>query len=320
MCTEQRLRVNYVLALGLAAVDAHNLCVERLDVALELAAYLEDARAMSTLHYLRGCANRERFRYHAAAADYRRSLELLTTASLLGWPVEPLEEVHLLTAEATAHFYLGDYSACRGLLEGARVRVPAGAGNDVDANTISWIQALVDRWEGHPERALPQAQRAAEAYMRAGPSCSAVRIQTFVAEIELDLAETAPSGSARRAMHVGQANAHLDTALELAGHLHDANGEVRTQLLQARASRLRRENIGRVGLIETLAQEGHRLHDDVLVVQAFTTLGDELMAQGEETSGLNCYREAFNRTDGGDLVAFSLWARKAFRQQHERHT
>ena len=316
MAAPQRLRVYSVLAMGLAAVNEFDEGLDWLDVAFVVAEQLDDASAMSTLLALRAAANNALFRHREAAEDYRDSRVLLHAQAVRGQPSDALSAVDLLTYEANMRFYMGEYHETEQLLDEARSLVPVGAGHGLEASTIHWIQAMLYRWHGEPERALSPAQTAARAYMQAGASASAVRIQTIVADIALDLSLTA-IGSTQRALMLETATSHLDVALRLAEEVGDTNGHVLTRLIQLRASRLRGDNTGRVGLIEVLAREGCQLNDDTLLARAFTTLGDELVSQGEQESGLTCYRQVLGLLDGSEMPALAIWARRAYHQARE---
>jgi hypothetical protein len=319
MALPQRLRVYYLHAKGFAALNMQTAWLETVDYALALANELDDVSALSALLYLRASANYLRSRFRAAAAEFHASLELLRQQPLNSQPVAALEVIHLLALEANMRFFLGDYLAAKSLLEGAQMLLPRGAGQSVEAAELYWIQSLLDRWRGKPELALVQAQDAARIFQQHGPSASLVRIQTVVADAALDLAQRQRGGT-QRALMLESATAQLDNALDVAQKVGDARGEVLTRLIQTRASRLRHENVGRVGLIEVLARDGQQLRDDALLAHAFTMLGDELVARGEQESGLNCYRQVFGVLDGGDAPALAIWALREYHQTREWQT
>jgi tetratricopeptide (TPR) repeat protein len=317
MADTQRLRIYYVLALGLDALNEPNECLEWLDAALDVAARLEDLSALSKILTVRASACRALFRYHEAADHYETSRALLRMhAADHSEPVDPLATVHLLAHEANIRFHLSDYDETERLLKEAQRLVPPGAARSLEASTVLWLQAMLYRWRERPERALSPALSAAEAYMRAGSSASAVRIQTVVADIALDLARNAV-GSTQRCSLVATASSHLDLALRMAEELGDASGQVLTRLIATRASRMRNDNVSRVGLIEVLAREGRQLHDEALLAQAFTALGDELVALGELESGRRCYREVLGLLDGSEVPALAIWARRAYHRARE---
>jgi tetratricopeptide (TPR) repeat protein len=317
MADAQRLRIYYVLALGLDAANEPSECLEWLDEALEVAVRLDDFSAISKIYMLRASACKLLFRYRDVADHYRTSRALLWMHAVdLGEPADPLAMVHLLAHEASARFHLGDFSETERLLDEASHLVPPGAAHTLEASTVDWLQALLYRWRERPQEAWYPALHAAQAYMRAGRSPSAVRIQTVVADIALDLARDAGGGTKRDTM-LEAAASHLGRALEMAEAIGDERGQVLTRLIDARASRMRHDNRSRVGLIEVLAREGRHFHDDALQAQAFTALGDELVAQGEQESGLGCYREVFGLLDGSEAPVLAIWARRAYHRTRE---
>ncbi len=157
MAAPQRLRVYSVLAMGLAAVNEFDEGLDWLDVAFVGAEQLDDASAMSTLLALRAAANNALFRHREAAEDYRDSRVLLHAQAVRGQPSDALSAVDLLTYEANMRFYMGEYHETEQLLDEARSLVPVGAGHGLEASTIHWIQAMLYRWHGEPERALSPA-------------------------------------------------------------------------------------------------------------------------------------------------------------------
>jgi hypothetical protein len=74
-----------------------------------------------------------------------------------------------------------------------------------------------------------------------------------------------------------------------------------------RYQRLSGANTDRVRSIERLARQAHRLDDHALLAQSFTTLADELMAQGEHGSAATMYRQSLGVLDGSDLRALTIW-------------
>jgi hypothetical protein len=319
MALPQRLRVFYLHARGFAALNLRTACLEALDDACAVADALDDVSALSALLYLRASSNYLLFRYRAAAEEFRACLALLRLQALNGQPVAALDVAHVLTHEANIRFHLGDYAAAERLLGQARKLVPRGAGQSAEAAMIHWLQALLHRWRGEPEPALAQVQFAARIYQQRGPSASLVRIQAIAAEAALDLAQQ-QSGCTMSSLMLESATAQLDLALQASQQVGDAPGEVLIRLIQTRAGRLRHENLGRVGLIEVLARDGRQLRDDALLAHAFTALGDELVALGEQESGLNSYRQVMGLLDGSEVPALAIWARRAYHQTREWQT
>ena len=317
MADAQRLRVYYALARGLDAVNAPTECLEWLDEALEVAVGLDDLSAMCQIYMVRASACKGLFRYRDVADHYRTSRALLWMHGVdVGEPADPLAMVYLLAHEASARFHLGDFVETERLLDEAQRLVPPGAAHTMEASTVDWLRALLYRWREQPQEAWYPALHAAQAYMEAGSSPSAVRIQTVVADVALDLARDAGEGTQRDTL-LEAAASHLSRALEMAGALGDERGQVLSQLVEARASRMRHDNRPRMGLIEVLAREGRHYRDDALQAQALTALGDELVEQGEQESGLSCYREVFGLLDGSEAPVLAIWARRAYHRTRE---
>jgi hypothetical protein len=83
------------------------------------------------------------------------------------------------------------------------------------------------------------------------------------------------------------------------------------QLTRIRYGRLRQSNENRIAMIENVIHKARKLGDPAVVAEAFTSLGDELLASGERDSAHNLYQQVLAMLDGGDFPAVGLQARRA---------
>jgi hypothetical protein len=104
---------------------------------------------------------------------------------------------------------------------------------------------------------------------------------------------------------------HLSMATSLAREAHDPIGRLMTQLTRIRYGRLRQSSENRIAMIENVIRKARKLGDTAVVAEAFTSLGDELLASGEMNSARNLYQQVLAMLDGGDFPAVGLRARRA---------
>jgi hypothetical protein len=313
MSDAQRLRVSYVEALCASGLGATAQSLDWIDAAVELAIELDDRSALATLLYLRGANNASQLSIAEACDDYADSRMLLRSIGSENQPADARSELHLTTTMAVLRFYLGQYDKAEHLLDEARSLLPHVAHGGTEAATIPWVEALLCRWRGEPERALRPALAAAQVYGEAGDTGSIVRIQTVTADVMLDLAAAMPTGTDHAAM-LAMAEPHLMGAVDLAARTGDEHGAVLARLTAVRFRRMRGDQVDRLRALDGLANTAGHLKDDALLAQAFTALGDEWTARKERTAALSCYRQALAVLDGSDVPAMGMWARRALYQ------
>jgi hypothetical protein len=184
--------------------------------------------------------------------------------------------------------------------------------------TIEWMEALLYRWSRQPARALQPALVAAHVHTESGSPASAARGQVIAADVQLDLADAFPHGSDRDGL-ITAAGEHILLAQELAEEAHDEVGTNLALLTEIRYSRMAGENESRLALAEDVIHAAHRLGDTALLVQAYTTLGDELAALQRSDAALDCYQRSLDVVVGGELVALAVWSQRALHHAREQH-
>lgn len=319
MSARQRTRVAFVLSLAPAAAGDYCTSLFWLDEALDLASQMPDQGDLIDLLYLRGPLNRAVLHFSEAVEDYQDCLALLRADGNETTPTDAAFELEVVSQLAGFEFFLARYESAERLLQEARGLAPLVAQapeHRIVAATLAWLEAHLYRWRGQPELALRPAAAAAEVYTEASSPASAARSQMMVADVALDLAERFPDGMDRYGM-LRVARPHVQLGLRLARAAHDEIGQGMARLTQARYSRLAGRNEDRIALIEQVARTAQQRDDEALLAQAFTALGDELAALGEEESALNRYREVLAVLDGSDVPALGIWAHRALHHFHE---
>lgn len=314
MSERQLLHVCYVLALAYAADGKCAQALRWLDTALELGVALNDPGALAELLYLHGVASSRLLRYQEAAADHWDCLALLHHRDADPSPADLAFELDVLEQLAEFEFLLAHYDRSASLLESAARLVPAVPEQRAEAAGIEWVRAQLYRWRGEKELALRHAMAAADVYVEVGSPTTSGRIQTVVADIALDLAETFPAGAhigGARSAFVTLAGPYVERALSLAHESQDVEGEGMALLAHARYSRARGLNEDRLPAIEGVARTARRLADVALLAQAHTALGYELAARRESEAALACYRRALDTLEGSDVSALGVWAHRA---------
>lgn len=321
MARQQYLRAAYIMAMSHSAVGDLSEAIGWCDEALALAEVLDMPSACLDLLYLRGQCYRALLRLRDSAADHRKALgiyrHLVSRGELPGKLSDDTLEMDLLTQLAGAEFYLGEYITVRQRLDDAmtirrRTKIEPLTGVMVD-----WMEALLYRWSQQPARALQPALVAAQVHTELGTPASAARIQLFTADVQLDLADAFPLGSDRDGQ-IAAAGEHVLLAQELAEEAHDEVGSNLALLTEIRYSRMAGENERRVSLIEEIIHAARRLGDTALLVQAYTNLGDELVALRRPDAALDCYQQSLDIVAGGELMALAAWSQRALHHAREQ--
>jgi hypothetical protein len=325
MSARQLIRAWYVLGTAFSGVADYVEARFWLDKVAQLAYEQSGPGDLPDLLYLCGAINRGALRYADMADDYRAFPALALgdrpfRADALDAPLT----LEVLLQLAGVEFFVAHYDAAERLLATAAPLLPSGSGNPMHqeislvTGTHAWFQALIYRWRGMPNTALTRASTAARIYTALGSPISTARSQVLVEDITLDLAARARHENERR-LQATLAGPHLEAAYQLAAQAGDPYGECLCALADTRLSRLSGLHADRVAAIERVAQTGQRLGDEAILAQAFTALGDELMAQGQLEAAAHRYDDVRQLLDGSDVPALGVWARRAAHRLTEQH-
>lgn len=192
VCAEQRLRLQYALALACTGENDLPYALDYLDHALELADRLGDWAALTELSYLAGSVLHHLFRHRDAYVAYGEALAALRQLERDGTPADAEFELDLVLRHAWRAWELGMVPASlRGLDEAYALRARWVSDAALDAASLAWLDAQLARVRGQPVRAVALAKAAADTYLAHGKTGNAGRIQVFTAECMFDVAEVA---------------------------------------------------------------------------------------------------------------------------------
>lgn len=317
MTPRQYIRAFYVLGMAFAAVDNYPAALVCIEDALDLGYDLNDPGELLDLLYAYGSICRGMLRYSYAAMAYRDYLDVLTMGGAEHNASDIPLELDARIQLAGAEFFLAHYDEATEILaETRRLLSPQAALISAEpelrllAATTDWFQALIERWRERPHQALPLAINAGITYTELGSPISAARSQLIVADVKLDLAERADD-PARQYELALESQPHIERARGLAADAADLNGMSLVSLVDVRLSRLTGRAQDRIAAIKEIAKTGQRLEDEAVVAQAYTSLADELHAQGAVEDALYRYREVRHLLDGSDVPALGIWALRA---------
>ena len=320
MSYRQRMRVFYVLAMSAVGERDLSAAAIFLDEALGLAIRLDDLGACAELAYLHASVSSERQEFGVAADYCDVSLEALhMLGDSANGPVDAAFELDVLVGLSVHDFLRGRYDTSMACVAEARRLIPLAPKRPLPAAAIEWMAALLDRWRGDLSGALRHAMAASEVYAGSGALSLDARIQSVVADIALDLAESFPTDGPHHARDafVELASPYAKRAVQLAREAQSAADEGLSLLTRARYRRARGRNTEGIPTIEAVAHQADQLGDVPLLGQAHTALGNELAARGETEAALNCYRTALDVLARSDASAMAVWPRRALLRASE---
>jgi tetratricopeptide (TPR) repeat protein len=316
MSLRQRMLIGYILGLACMSTDRFALAAEHFDIALEVAMQLHDLHAGIELAHLNAQLYWHREELGTAARYASLSLEILRTptgdetACILADAELTLD---VLARAALIDWFRGDYEHCMQFADLAGRMLGKTTTTSTSAAAVTWLHALLLQSRGDLEAALRQALAAAEVYERLGPVGSCTRIHTVVADIALDLADRfAPRGnhSSTAEAFITLAARYVSSALEFARSAQDDAGEGLALLASARLAGLRRDNVDRVVVLESVGWNAERLTDVALLGQTYTALGNELATQDQQDAALSCFRSAIHLLSTAGLSGLAWRARR----------
>lgn len=321
MSKRQRLSAYYLLARGAMAREDYSSAITWIDDAYSLATELIEVGALAELAHLRGDICHV-LRQYAAAADASWDYLILMRDPRAGvGPDDLADEVETRVTLAQWEFLQEDYALASDVLTDAETLISGRAEFDAVRLRIAWIRVMLHRWRGEYSIALPLAISVAEApSIRTSPQLRG-RIETIVADLSMDRAETfgPDATSAVPRTFLTTAGTYLERSEASLRDSHDTGGAAMARLAQLRLSRLTGANEQRLTAIEELERLGCSISDDSLVIQALTARGEELLAQGERESGLVAFRQAVALAKQSQVAAMGMRARRALLYDQELH-
>jgi tetratricopeptide (TPR) repeat protein len=331
-CAEQRLNLEFALALAFAGDGSVPHAIASLHSAWEIAESLLDWGAQAEIGYLVGALWLMQCQLPDAFAMYRQALDMLQRLERDDGPADPGFELDLVLRLAWCAFDLGWFPVCLRYLDEAyslRATWVPDAAEGV-ANLV-WLDSQLARIQGQPSRALNQAVAAADLLLTHGRPINRARAQISVAESALDLFELMRPSATNRALDkppertintirlspaglLLQARDAARLALEVTREVGDPVGATMARLVLRRAARLSRPRRGEesgVPAVEGLLRTANRLDDTFLLGRVEVALGDELLDVGSSEAARVTYERARRRFEEHYLGGLAFWPRLA---------
>jgi hypothetical protein len=335
VCEQQRLNLEFALALAYTGDDSASYALTCLSSAWQIAEHLHDWGGQTEVGYLAGALWQMQGQLLDAYAVYQDALEALQRLARRDEPVDPNLELDLVVRLAGCAWELGWFPVClRHLDEAYRLRATWAPDAVEEAASLAWLDSQLARVRGQPARALNQAAAAADLLINHGRPINGGRAHTILAESALDMLELTytptPPGDlwaahARATMRaplsrtdlLAQARKAAQLALEIAQDVHDPVGAMMARLASRRATRLSRHQSGDesgVAAAERLLRTARRLDDPSLLGRAEVALADELFAAGYSEAAHSTYQQAMHYFEEYHLGGLAFWPRRALQQ------
>jgi tetratricopeptide (TPR) repeat protein len=320
MSPEQRIRLNYVMGLSLAADGAYPVALPWLDDALDLAVQLDDFGAIAQLSFLHGLADNALMQYSEAIEHHRVSLDALIELDNRLSPAASSLELSTLLCLAQFEYMAGKFELSGLRTEQAKRHLRRAPDNQsLEAANLAWVEAALSRLRGEPDRALQKALVAAELSGGTATLLNQGRLNTFVAECALQLADILPLAHPRHYVVTNLAHTFAEEAIRIAIKASDAEGLGMGLLARTRYKRALDHSFDHLSTIAAVEEIAWQRNDHALLGRVHTARGDEMMARDETESALNCYRKAIAVLDNGEAYALSVWPRRALYRYQEMH-
>jgi hypothetical protein len=335
VCAEQRLNLEFALALAFAGDDCPSQAIDCLSTAWEVAEDLRDCGAQAEIGYLAGALWQGAGQFLDAYATYQDAITVLHRLERNGEPVDPAFELNLVLLLAGCALDLGWLPVCLRHLDQAHALRSVWAPDVADqAASLAWLDAQLARYTGEPARALNLAGAAADLLLTHGRPINRGRAHTLVAESALDTLQLMLSPSSnvdfwkpRERVYLPlqlspsdlltRARTAATLALEVAMEIGDPIGATMARLALRRAvrlSHLRRQSESGVASAEKLLRGAYRLADPSLLGRAETALADELIAAGQVEAARATYYRSMRRLEEHYQGSLAFWPRLALQQ------
>jgi len=321
MCVQQRMNLHYVLARSAIGMGEDQLAPDMLDRALEQSALLHDRRSTAELlyHY---AVNRHAFMQpQEALRALRASREIIADLKGSRGAAEPRLELKVVTAIAMANFYQARYdNAQRALDEARRLRdsIAAPPGADWEGLLIAWVGALVLRYKGQPEPARLVLTKIATEIDTLPTPVAFARIYTALADVALDLAESAIArGEARAAEPLLKvALTHAQKGADKGEAAFDKGGEMLARLALVRHSLLTGRDLDRWGAITAAMKFAENTNEQPILTLARTAQAQEFLAQGNLTPARDLLRQVIAMSAASEIPFMGEPAKVALQRIH----
>lgn len=312
MSVRQRMTLHYVLAQSAAEMGEGHIAFQMLDCALEQSVLLQDRRATAELLYYAGALKRAFMRASDALADLHASYNIINDLKESRFAIGADLERDVATAIGVTHCFQARYGEAERWLDEARRLHSLTPGAQWEGHLIDWGSALVYRYRGEPIRAAPILDRIAGDIETMTTPGSFARIHTALADVALDLAETALARGDERAAGplLAGAYAHANAGEAKGEEAFDDGGAMLARLAIVRFSQLTHSNFDRQGFIDDAIAFSEATDQLAVLALARTALAQEMLAQGRMEAARDLLRMVITTSAASD-VPFTGEAAKA---------
>jgi hypothetical protein len=319
MCVQQRMNLHYVLARSAIGMGEDQLAPAMLDRALEQSVLLHDRRSTAELlyHY---AVNRHAFMQpQEALGALRASREIIAHLKGSRCAAEPRLELKVVTAIAMANFYQARYDNAQHSLDEARRlhdSIAAAPGADWEGLLITWVGALILRYRGQPEPARLALTRIATQIDTMPAPGAFARIHTALADVALDLAESAIARGEARAAEplLNVALTHAQKGADKGDASFDKGGELLARLALVRHSLLTGRDLDRWGAITAALKFAENTDEQPILALARTVQAQEFLAQGNSASARELLRRVIAMSATSEVPFIGEPAKVALRR------
>jgi hypothetical protein len=332
VCDQQRLNLEFALALAFSGDDSAPQALSCLSSAWNLAQLLRDWGAQAEIGFLAGALWQEQGYFREAYAIYFDALKAAQRLERKDGPADPGFELDLVLRLAWCAFDLGWFPvSLRHMDEAYTLRALWAPDVAEQAANLAWLDAQLARVRMQPARSVNLAAAAADLLRTHGRPINLGRIHIVLAECALDAFEMAHtpaanhdlwlplSGATSRALRtpaslLTQARESARLALEVAHEAGDRGGMVLARLALLRTTRLSGRQSGEdtgVAAAERLLRTARRLGNPVLISRSEVVVADELLAAGRPEAARATYYRAAIRLDEHHMGGIAFWPRRA---------
>ena len=308
MAKQQRIHMDFALALCYLGEEEIALALGSLDNALEEGRMLGDLPAQIQLNHLSGLARFAGTQFSHAQENFLAGLEMLyainDSVSFSGWDLI----IELLTRLGALEYELGFFTDSEQFLREASSLLTARTPEDsMSAATIAWNFIQHHRSHGNLEHALKTAQSAGAIFAEREMPTASGRLQTIVADVALDLAESfsLEAETDARIAYITLARPYAQRGIEQTKSAGDLIGEGLARLAALRLDRLRGKERNRLASLNALERKARSIGDPALIGRLWTAQADEFAAAGNIEWARNRYYKAQRHLEEYELMAMA---------------
>lgn len=322
MCAEQRLRVEYALALAYAGESADQQALEAVERALDEADELNDEVAPVELGYLAGSLAHRLNQQALAFGLYGDALDALRRLERDRASADPMLELDLTLRLGWRACELGRFpEGLRRLDEAYALRAHWPMTTPAHAASLCWLDAQVALARGNPARAVEMALPAAELLLEVGQALNAGRAHAFLSECAVGLAQSSLVDDPQVAL--GLAYDAARRAGALAREVSDQIGGEIARLAELQTLRAEMKRLSGSVATDSMSELARvlrvadKLGDIALIGRVEMAMGDELAGQGDGEGARSMLLRARQRFEEHDLGNLAFWSKRALSQLEE---